>query len=139
MAEALADRLAEALAEYMHEQARIQWGYETRDEFNNSELIKQKYRGIRPAPGYPACPDHQEKATLWNLLDVESRIGIRLTESFAMWPGSSVSGWYFAHPQSQYFNVAEIGMDQVTDYAQRKGIPLEEAVRWLRPNIGNGI
>ncbi len=139
MAEALADRLAEALAEYMHEQARIQWGYENPATFSKPELIKENYRGIRPAPGYPACPDHQEKATLWNLLDVESRIGIRLTESFAMWPGSSVSGWYFAHPQSQYFNVAEIGMDQVTDYAQRKGIPLEEAVRWLRPNIGNGI
>jgi 5-methyltetrahydrofolate--homocysteine methyltransferase len=139
MAEALADRLAEALAEYMHEQARIQWGYENAATFSKPELIKENYRGIRPAPGYPACPDHQEKATLWKLLDVESRIGIRLTESFAMWPGSSVSGWYFAHPRSQYFNVGEIGMDQVTDYAQRKGIPLEEAVRWLRPNIGNGI
>jgi 5-methyltetrahydrofolate--homocysteine methyltransferase len=139
MAEALADRLAEAMAEYMHEQARIQWGYEKPSAFSSAELIDEKYRGIRPAPGYPACPDHQEKSTLWKLLDVETRIGIRLTESFAMWPGSSISGWYFAHPESQYFSVGEIGMDQVKDYAERKEIPLEEAVRWLSPNIGNGI
>ena len=139
MAEALADRFAEALAEYMHEQARIQWGYDTRGALSNTDLIGEKYRGIRPAPGYPACPDHQEKSALWSLLKVEERIGMRLTESFAMWPGSSVSGWYFAHPDSRYFSVGQIGMDQVEDYALRKGIPVEEARKWLAPNIGNGI
>ncbi|MGB7169239.1 MAG: methionine synthase [Acidobacteriaceae bacterium] len=135
MAEALADRLAEAFAEYLHRRARKDWGYGCAEKLSPADLVAEKYRGIRPAPGYPACPDHTEKATVWRLLDVERTTGIRLTESFAMWPGSSVSGLYFAHPQSRYFAVGKIDRDQVADYAQRKGMSLGEAERWLGPNL----
>ncbi len=135
MAEALADRLAEAFAECLHKQAREDWGYGRAEGWANSELIQEKYRGIRPAPGYPACPDHTEKGTLWRLLDVEKNTGIQLTESFAMWPGSSVSGLYFAHPESRYFSLGKIERDQAVDYHLRKGMSLEEVERWLGPNL----
>ncbi len=135
--ESLADRLAEAFAERLHERVRTEvWGYAPEEQLDNRQLIKEQYAGIRPAPGYPACPDHTEKQTLWDLLDVEQRIGIRLTESMAMWPGASVSGWYFSHPESQYFVVGRLGPDQVADYARRKGWELREAERWLSPNLG---
>ncbi len=131
---ALADRLAEAFAERLHQRVRMEfWGYAPDEQVTNEDLIAEKYRGIRPAPGYPACPDHTEKATLWSLLDVERHTGIRLTESFAMWPAASVSGWYFAHPESKYFAVRGIGPDQVADYAARKGMTVEEVERWLAP------
>ncbi len=134
--ESVADRLAEAFAERLHERVRRQhWGYDPDERMDNASLIKETYQGIRPAPGYPACPDHTEKQTLWTLLDVEASTGIRLTESMAMWPGASVSGWYFSHPQSQYFVVGRVGRDQVADYAARKGWTLEEAERWLSPNL----
>jgi len=133
MAEALADRLAEAFAEYLHKKVREAWGFGHGENLTQEDLIEEKYRGIRPAAGYPACPDHTEKGTLWQLLDVEARTGIRLTESFAMWPGSSVSGLYFAHPESKYFAVGKLDRDQVADYAQRKGRPLAEMERWLGP------
>ncbi|HVZ85576.1 MAG TPA: methionine synthase [Polyangia bacterium] len=136
MAEALADRLAEAFAEYLHERVRHQWGYGAREDLSKEQLIHEAYRGIRPAAGYPACPDHTEKAALWQLLDVERNTGMLLTESFAMWPGSSVSGLYFAHPESRYFTVGKIGRDQVLDYHQRKGMTVEEIERWLGPNLG---
>ncbi len=135
MAEALADRLAEAFAECMHKRARDEWGYGRGEGLSNAELIQEKYRGIRPAAGYPACPDHTEKGTLWRLLDVEAKTGMRLTESFAMWPGSSVSGLYFAHPESRYFSLGKIGRDQVADYAGRKGMTVAEVERWLGPNL----
>jgi 5-methyltetrahydrofolate--homocysteine methyltransferase len=132
--EALADRLAEAFAERMHERVRRElWGYAADEDLENDALIGERYQGIRPAPGYPACPDHTEKSLLWDLLDVEAQTGIRLTESMAMWPGASVSGWYFSHPDSQYFVVGRIGRDQVEDYAARKGWTLREAERWLSP------
>ena len=135
--EALADRLAEAMAERMHERVRTEfWGHEANEQLTNTDLIAERYRGIRPAPGYPACPDHTEKETLFDLLDVTKEIGIELTESRAMWPGASVSGWYFAHPQSQYFVVGRIGRDQVADYAERKGWTVAEAERHLAPNLG---
>ena len=131
---ALADRLAEAFAERMHEKVRKEyWGYAADENLPNDQLIAEKYRGIRPAPGYPAQPEHSEKATLFKLLDAETRIGVKLTESFAMWPGSSVSGFYFAHPQSRYFGVGKIERDQVEDYAKRKGWSVAEAERWLGP------
>ncbi|MEQ1862285.1 MAG: methionine synthase [Chthoniobacteraceae bacterium] len=133
MAEALADRLAEAFAECLHERARREWGYGRGEQLSREDIIAEKYRGIRPAAGYPASPDHSEKGTLWQLLDVEAKTGIKLTESFAMWPGSSVSGLYFAHPDSRYFAVGKLGRDQVEDYARRKGWPLAEAERWLGP------
>jgi len=136
MSEALADRLAEAFAEYLHKQARIEWGYGGSENLTHAELIGEGYRGIRPAAGYPACPDHTEKGTLWRLLDVEKNTGMRLTESFAMWPGSSVSGLYFAHPKSRYFAVGKIDRDQVSDYHQRKGMTVSEVERWLSPNLG---
>ncbi len=136
MSEALADRLAEAFAEYLHQQARIEWGYGRAENLSHAELIREAYRGIRPAAGYPACPDHTEKGILWRLLDVEKNVGMRLTESFAMWPGSSVSGLYFAHPQSRYFTVGKIDRDQVLDYHQRKGMTVAEVERWLSPNLG---
>jgi len=137
MLEALADRLAEAFAERMHELVRTElWGYSPDEKLSNAELIKERYRGIRPAPGYPACPEHTEKRTIWRLLDVERRTGIELTDSCAMWPGASVSGLYFSHPQSQYFVVGRIGRDQVEDYAARKGWSVDEAERWLSPNLG---
>ncbi|HXE06501.1 MAG TPA: methionine synthase [Acidobacteriaceae bacterium] len=135
MAEAIADRLAEAFAECLHKRVREEWGYGCDEKLTNDELIHEKYRGIRPAPGYPACPDHTEKGTIWKLLNVEAATGIQITESFAMWPGSSISGLYLAHPQSRYFSLGKIGRDQVEDYAQRKGITLVEAERWLSPNL----
>src|SRR6476620_5572876 len=135
--EALADRLAEAFAERMHERVRHDfWGYAPDEHLKNPDLIAEKYVGIRPAPGYPACPDHTEKALLWDLLQVEENTGMEPTESMAMWPGASVSGWYFSHPQSQYFVVGRLGRDQVEDYAKRKGWTLAEAERWLAPNLG---
>lgn len=135
--EALADRLAEAFAERMHERVRHDfWGYAPDEHLKNPDLIAEKYVGIRPAPGYPACPDHTEKALLWDLLQVEQNTGMELTESMAMWPGASVSGWYFSHPQSQYFVVGRLGRDQIEDYAERKGWTLAEAERWLAPNLG---
>ena len=135
--ESLADRLAEAFAERLHERVRKEfWGYAPDETLDSDALIGEKYAGIRPAPGYPACPEHTEKATLWTLLDVEQNTGIELTESMAMWPGAAVSGWYFSHPQSQYFVVGRIGKDQVVDYAERKGWALPEAERWLSPNLG---
>jgi 5-methyltetrahydrofolate--homocysteine methyltransferase len=133
MAEAIADRLAEAFAECLHARVRREWRYGLDEHLSNEELIEEKYRGIRPAAGYPACPDHTEKGTLWKLLDAEAKTGIKLTESYAMWPGSSVSGLYFAHPESRYFAVGKLGRDQVEDYAKRKQIPLTEAERWLGP------
>jgi 5-methyltetrahydrofolate--homocysteine methyltransferase len=135
MVKALGDRIAEALAEMMHQKARQNFGYGKNESLTFDDLIKEKYRGIRPAPGYPACPDHTEKKTLWRLMEVEERIGISLTENMAMNPPSSVSGWYFAHPESQYFRVGMIGRDQVTDYAARKNIPVSEAEKWLTPNL----
>ena len=134
---AIADRLAEACAEYMHEQVRKEhWGYAAGEDLDNAQLIAEKYAGIRPAPGYPACPDHTEKTMLWRLLDVERNIGIELTESYAMYPAASVSGWYFAHPQARYFQVGKIGRDQAEDYARRKGISLATVERWLASNLG---
>jgi 5-methyltetrahydrofolate--homocysteine methyltransferase len=134
---ALADRLAEAAAERFHERVRRElWGYAANEKLSNEELIRESYRGIRPAPGYPACPDHTEKAKLWSLLDVDNNAGIRLTESFAMYPAAAVSGWYFAHPQAHYFGVGKIDRDQVTDYARRTGMTQGEAERWLSPNLG---
>jgi len=136
MVKALADRLAEALAEYLHQQVRKEyWGYAADENLSNEHLIREAYQGIRPAPGYPACPEHTEKGTLFKLLDVTSQIGLELTESFAMWPGAAVSGWYFAHPDSKYFAVSKIGDDQLQDYAKRKGFSLEEAQLWLAPNL----
>ena len=131
MAEALADRLAEAFAEFLHKRVREEWGYGKVEKLKIDELIHEKYRGIRPAAGYPACPDHTEKGTLWELLDVENNTGIKLTESFAMWPASSVSGLYFAHPESKYFAVAKLGRDQMLDYHVRKGMTLPEVEKWL--------
>jgi 5-methyltetrahydrofolate--homocysteine methyltransferase len=137
MAKALADRLAEAFAERLHERVRREfWGYEKGAELSNEEIVKERYAGIRPAPGYPACPDHTEKATLFQLLDGEKATGVTLTESFAMWPASSVSGWYFAHPQSHYFGVGKIARDQVEDYARRKQMKTADVERWLSPNLG---
>jgi 5-methyltetrahydrofolate--homocysteine methyltransferase len=137
MLKALADRLAEAFAERLHERVRREfWGYARHEELDTTRLIREEYQGIRPAPGYPACPDHTEKTTLWKLLDVERRAGIRLTESFAMWPAAAVSGWYFSHPRSHYFGVGKIDRDQVASYAQRKGLSSAEAERWLAPNLG---
>jgi 5-methyltetrahydrofolate--homocysteine methyltransferase len=136
MAKAIADRLAEALAEKLHEQARRDWGFGITESLSNDQLIEEQYRGIRPAPGYPASPDHTEKRTLWSLLDAEAATGIRLTESYAMWPAASVSGLYFAHPQARYYAVDMLTRDQVENYAQRKGISLSDAHRWLSPNLG---
>jgi len=133
---ALADRLAEAFAERLHERVRKEfWGYAADETLSNEDLIGEKYRGIRPAPGYPACPDHTEKATLFQLLDATGNTGIELTESFAMYPTAAVSGWYFSHPQSQYFVVGRVSKEQVEDYAARKGWTLAEAERWLAPNL----
>ncbi len=135
--ESLADRLAEAFAERLHERVRTEfWAYQPDESLDAESLIKERYVGIRPAPGYPACPEHTEKATLWELLDVKRNVGIELTESMAMWPGASVSGFYFSHPQSQYFVLGHVGRDQVEDYAKRKGWTVEEAERWLSPNLG---
>jgi 5-methyltetrahydrofolate--homocysteine methyltransferase len=140
MLKVLADRLAEAFAEHMHERVRKEfWGYEPQESLGNDELIREKYRGIRPAPGYPACPDHTEKATLWELLEPDTNAGISITESFAMLPTSAVSGWYFAHPQARYFSVTRIQQDQVKDYAERKGMDLISAERWLSPVLGYDV
>jgi 5-methyltetrahydrofolate--homocysteine methyltransferase len=135
MAEALADRLAEAFAECLHKRVRDEWGYGREEKLSVDDLIHEKYRGIRPAAGYPACPDHTEKATLWQLLDVQAKTGIQITESFAMWPGSSVSGLYFAHPESRYFSLGKIDRDQVSDYQARKGMSMAEVERWLGQNL----
>ncbi|PHX95116.1 MAG: methionine synthase [Pedosphaera sp.] len=133
MVEAIADRLAEAFAEFMHKRTRDEWGFGRNENLTTQQLIEESYRGIRPAPGYPACPDHPEKGILWELLDVEKNAGITLTESFAMWPGASVSGFYFGHPDSKYFAVGKLGRDQIADLAQRKPMPLAEVERWLGP------
>jgi 5-methyltetrahydrofolate--homocysteine methyltransferase len=135
MAEAIADRLAEAFAECLHKQARDEWGYGCAEALSHEDLIHEKYRGIRPAAGYPACPDHTEKGTLWRLLDVRANTGMLITESFAMWPGSSVSGLYFAHPESRYFSLGKIDRDQVADYSQRKGVSVAQIERWLGQNL----
>ncbi len=135
MAEAIADRLAEAFAECLHKRVRDEWGYGLTENLTPEDFIHEKYRGIRPAPGYPACPDHTEKGTIWRLLDVEANTGMQITESFAMWPGSSVSGIYFAHPDSRYFSLGKIDRDQVADYHQRKGMTIAEVERWLGPNL----
>jgi len=137
MLKALADRLAEAFAEHLHERVRKEfWGYAANESLSNEELIAEKYRGIRPAPGYPACPEHTEKANLWALLQPDANAQITLTESFAMLPTAAVSGWYFSHPEAQYFGVGKIAKDQTEDYAQRKGFSLEEAEKWLAPILG---
>jgi 5-methyltetrahydrofolate--homocysteine methyltransferase len=136
MLEALADRLAEALAEYMHERLRKEyWGYDSNEILTREQLIKEEFKGIRPAPGYPACPDHTEKESIWKLLNVEKNIGVVLTESFAMSPVSSVCGWYFAHPRSKYFSISKIGRDQIVDYATRKGMDIKNVEKWLRPYL----
>ncbi len=135
MAEAIADRLAEAFAECLHKRVRDEWGYGRAEKLSIDDLVHEKYRGIRPAAGYPACPDHTEKGTLWRLLDVQTNTGMLITESFAMWPGSSVSGLYFAHPESRYFSLGKIDRDQVADYANRKGMSVAEVERWLGPNL----
>ena len=138
MVKALADRLAEAFAEYLHREVRTKyWGYAGGESLSNEELIREEYKGIRPAPGYPACPDHLEKETIWEILDVEKTTGVRLTESLAMWPAASVSGYYFAHPKARYFGVGKIAQDQLADYAERKGISLEVARKWLAPNLAD--
>ncbi len=138
MIKALADRLAEAFAEYLHEFVRKNiWGYASEEHLNNEELIKETYKGIRPAPGYPACPDHLEKNTIWKLLNVKETIGVELTESLAMWPAASVSGYYFAHPESKYFGLGKITDDQLKDYSQRREIDLDQAKKWLNPNLIN--
>ena len=135
MAQALADRLAEAFAELLHQRARVDLGFGREEKLTIEEIIRERYRGIRPAPGYPACPDHLEKIKLFELLEVEARTGIRLTESCAMLPASSVSGWYFSHPQSKYFAIGKIDRDQVEDYAARKGMTVAEIERWLAPYL----
>lgn len=136
MAEALADRLAEAFAEKLHEICRREvWAYATDEDLTVDDMLKVKYQGIRPAPGYPSQPDHTEKATMWDLMNIEKEIGMQLTESMAMMPASSVSGLYFASPQAQYFAVGKITQDQIEDYASRKKMPLEDAQRWLRPSL----
>ena len=140
MVKALADRLAEACAEWLHEQVRREyWGYAPDEQLSNEELIREKYRGIRPAPGYPACPDHTEKDALFQLLDRDGDSGVTLTEHYAMFPTAAVSGWYFAHPQAQYFAVGKIDRDQVESYSRRKGQDIEVSERWLMPNLGYDI
>ena len=136
LVKALADRLAEAFAEYLHKQVRTKyWGYASNEDLSNEDLIKESYKGIRPAPGYPACPDHLEKLTIWDVLKVKEAIGVELTDSLAMWPAASVSGYYFGNPEARYFGLGKIKEDQVKDFAERKGIDFEKAERWLSPNI----
>jgi 5-methyltetrahydrofolate--homocysteine methyltransferase len=133
---ALSDRLAESFAERMHQRVRTEfWGYAPDEKLTNDELIEEKYRGIRPAPGYPAQPDHTEKGILFKLLDAQKQIGVEITESFAMWPGASVSGFYYSHPESAYFGVGRIDRDQVEDYARRKGMTVKEIEKWLAPSL----
>ena len=136
MTKALADRLAEAFAEFLHKEARIAWGFGREEYLSNADLIREKYRGIRPAAGYPACPDHAEKRTLFQLLDAEKIAGIKLTESFAMHPGASVSGLYFSHPDAKYFGVGQIGRDQAVDYAARRNETISAVEKRLAPNLG---
>jgi 5-methyltetrahydrofolate--homocysteine methyltransferase len=130
--------LAEAFAEYLHKQARSAWGFGRDEKLSNADLIHEKYRGIRPAPGYPACPDHVQKRTLFDLLSAEAKIDIKLTESYAMHPAASVSGFYFSHPEAKYFGVGQIGRDQVLDYAQRRGESVASVEKRLAPNLGYG-
>ena len=138
MVKALSDRLAEAFAEYLHKEVRTKyWGYAANENLSTQELIGETYKGIRPAPGYPACPDHLEKLTIWEILGVKEKIGVELTESLAMWPASSVSGYYFANPEARYFGIGKIKQDQVADFAERKGISMEKAAKWLAPNIAD--
>ena len=128
--------MAEAFAEFLHREIRTRyWGFSPEESLTNEELIKERYKGIRPAPGYPACPDHLEKQTLWDLMEVEKNIGVTLTESYAMWPAASVSGYYFAHPEAKYFGLGKIKEDQLIDYSKRRNIPIEEARKWLNPNL----
>jgi 5-methyltetrahydrofolate--homocysteine methyltransferase len=136
MTKTIADRLAEALAEKVHEQARRDCGFGRREDLDHDELIRERYRGIRPAPGYPAQPDHSEKQRVFDLLDARDVVGVELTESFAMAPAASVCGLYFNHPEARYFSLGKLGRDQVEDYAGRKGLAVEEAERWLGPNLG---
>ena len=136
MIKSIGDRIAEALAEMMHQKVRkIYWGYDKNENLSNQDLISELYRGIRPAPGYPACPDHTEKQTLFDLLEVSENLRVDLTESFAMKPASSVSGLYFSHPDSAYFGIGKINRDQVVDYANRKGVTIEQVEKWLGPNL----
>jgi 5-methyltetrahydrofolate--homocysteine methyltransferase len=136
MVKALGDRLAEAFAEYLHDKVRKEsWGYGSAENLTSEELIRETYQGIRPAPGYPACPDHTEKTTLWRLLKVKENIGVALTESLAMFPTAAVSGYYYAHPKSRYFGLGKITQDQVEDFAARRGIKVKDAERWLGPNL----
>ena len=136
----LADRLAEAMAERMHERVRKEfWGYAADETLESEQLIAEKYRGIRPAPGYPACPDHTEKQLMWQLLEPDRRSGILLTESYAMYPAAAVSGWYFSHPESKYFGLGQIGKDQVESYARRKGMSTAEMERWLAPVLNYDV
>nr|WP_255411042.1 vitamin B12 dependent-methionine synthase activation domain-containing protein [Flavobacterium sp. 1] len=138
MVKALADRFAEAFAEYLHEKIRKEiWGYAADEVLSKQALIEEDYKGIRPAPGYPACPDHLEKPTIWKLLNVEKEIGVTLTESMAMWPASSVSGYYFGNPESRYFGLGKIKEDQVIDYAKRRSVSTDVAMKWLNPNIAD--
>ena len=138
MVKALADRFAEAFAEYLHEKIRKEiWGYSEEEALSAEAMIDEEYKGIRPAPGYPACPDHLEKPTIWKLLNVEKEIGVTLTESMAMWPASSVSGYYFGNPESKYFGLGKIKEDQVIDYAKRRNISTDMAIKWLNPNIAD--
>jgi 5-methyltetrahydrofolate--homocysteine methyltransferase len=138
MVKALADRFAEAFAEYLHEKVRKEfWGYAADEVLSKEALIEESYKGIRPAPGYPACPDHLEKPTIWKLLNVEEEIGVTLTESMAMWPASSVSGYYFGNPESKYFGLGKIKEDQVIDYAKRRNVSTDVAMKWLNPNIAD--
>ena len=140
MIKALADRLAEAFAEYLHKEIRVNhWSYAQNENLSNEELIKENYKGIRPAPGYPACPDHLEKTTIWKLLNVKENIGVELTESLAMWPAASVSGYYFANPEAKYFGLGKITEDQLEDYAKRRSISNEEAIKWLNPNLATEL
>jgi 5-methyltetrahydrofolate--homocysteine methyltransferase len=138
MVKALADRFAEAFAEYLHKKVRTEyWGYSENETLTNDDLIKEKYLGIRPAPGYPACPDHLDKLTIWDLLKVDEKIGVTLTESLAMWPTAAVSGYYFGNEKSKYFGVGKIDEDQLKDYAERKDVDLEYARKWLSPNLAD--
>jgi len=140
MLKVLADRLAEAFAELMHQRVRKEfWGYASDEQLAHESLVAEEYKGIRPAPGYPACPEHTEKTKLWQLLEPEKNADISLTEHFAMMPAASVSGWYFGHPNARYFAVAKINRDQVEDYARRKGMTIAEAERWLAPNLGYDV
>ena len=138
MVKSIADRLVEAFAEYLHKMIRIKyWGYDEKEKLTNEDLIKEKYSGIRPAPGYPACPDHLEKKTIWKILNVETNIGVKLTESMAMWPAASVSGYYFANKEAKYFGLGKINEDQVQNYSLRRKIKTEVAKKWLNTNISD--